>query len=114
MAQQPLTRLTYASTANFDINSGSGNIDLEIGRILRACKINNPRQGIGGVLHYGYGYFFQGIEGPRDAVNTLYDRIAADERHRELKVLGVRDTETRFFPDWSMKYVPVVVHIDDV
>jgi hypothetical protein len=107
MAQQPLTRLTYASTANFDTTSGTGNIDLEIGRILRACKINNPKQGIGGVLHYGYGYFFQGIEGPRDAVNSLYDRIAADGRHRDLQVLSVRQTETRFFPDWSMKYVPL-------
>jgi hypothetical protein len=107
MANQPLSRLTYASTANFDTNSGSGNIDLEIGRILRACKINNPKQGIGGVLHYGYGYFFQGIEGPRDAVNRLYERITADDRHRDLQVLSTHDTETRFFPDWSMKYVPL-------
>lgn len=38
---------------------GGSAIDPEIARILRACKVDNLRLEVGGVLQYGEGYFLQ-------------------------------------------------------
>ena len=114
MSDQALTRLTYASTASFDQDAGPQSIDLEIGRILRKCKINNPKREIGGVLHYGHGYFFQVLEGPRSTITALLQTIMADPRHRDVHVLTTRDTDRRRFPDWSMKYVPLEQEVEQL
>ena len=99
-----LTRLTYASTATFESNQ-SGGVEIEVARILAASRRNNRDLQVGGVLHYGQGYFFQALEGERETVDELYKRITQDPRHRDVKVLSYSDVEERFFADWSMKYV---------
>lgn len=114
MAEQELVRLTYASTAQFEQDAGRQSVDLEIGRILRACKINNPKREIGGVLHYGYGYFFQALEGERAAVEALYEKIAQDGRHGAVQILDIQPIDRRYFPDWSMKYVPLERDVDQL
>ncbi len=114
MTDNDLIRLTYASTSAFQEKGGGTAIDPEVGRILRACKINNPKREIGGVLHYGYGYFFQVLEGPRDQVEELYQRIAQDARHKNVTTLEKQDIRQRSFPDWSMKYVPLEKDVERV
>jgi hypothetical protein len=101
-----VVRLTYASTATFQ-SDRSGGIEVEVARILAASRRNNKAKHIGGVLHYGEGYFFQALEGERDSVNELYTRIGEDPRHRDVKVLTFEDVDKRYFADWSMKYVPL-------
>jgi len=114
MTNNDLIRLTYASTSAFQEQGGGTAIDPEVGRILRACKINNPKREIGGVLHYGYGYFFQVLEGPRDQVEELYQKIAEDERHQDVTTLEKHSLSSRSFPDWSMKYVPLEKDVERV
>ena len=101
-----LVRLVYASRATFDL-SDPGIVEPQVGRILMQSRRNNPRQAIGGVLHFGDGRFFQCLEGDRDAVNGLYNRIARDERHTDVQILSANGVEHRYFPNWSMKYVPI-------
>lgn len=101
-----VVRLTYASAATFESNP-SGGIEVEVARILAASRRNNRAREIGGVLHYGDGYFFQALEGERESVEELYNRIAEDPRHADIKVLSYIDVDERMFPDWSMKYVPL-------
>lgn len=102
-----LLRLTYASTAAFEpVHQGPG-IEVSVARILMQSRRNNPKRRIGGVLHYGDGSFFQCLEGPRDAVNTTYQIIAADPRHRDVQLLSAHSPSERIFGRWSMKYVPV-------
>lgn len=101
-----LIRLTYASTATFESNK-SGGIEVEVARILSASRRNNQAKQVGGVLHYGEGYFFQALEGDRATVEALYNHIAADPRHRDVQVLSSTTVNERLFEDWSMKYVPL-------
>ncbi len=114
MTSDNLYRLTYASTSTFKERGGGTAIDPEVSRILRACKNNNPRREVGGVLHYGHGYFFQVLEGPEQAVRELYEAIAQDERHQNVRTLDARAVNERRFPDWSMKYVPLETELNQV
>lgn len=102
-----LLRLTYASTAEFEPVYNSPGIEVSVARILMQSRRNNPKRRIGGVLHYGDGYFFQCLEGPRDQVNDVYQVIAADPRHRDVQLLSALTPDERAFGNWSMKYVPV-------
>ena len=101
-----LVRLIYASRATFD-STDPGVVEPQVGRILMQSRSNNPRRAIGGVLHFGDGRFFQCLEGDRDAVNELYNHIARDDRHTDVQILSAGGIENRYFPNWSMKYVPI-------
>ena len=109
-----LIRLVYASRANFQPASGGSGIEPTVARILLQSRRNNPRQEIGGVLYYGNGYFFQCLEGRRDLVNALSQKIMRDERHRDFQILKVNPVETRLFSDWSMKYIPLEASVDEL
>lgn len=106
MSAEELTRLSYASTSSWRGQGGGTASDREIPRILQACRKNNPEIQVGGVLHYGDGYFFQVLEGPAAAVDHIYGKIAKDLRHTNVKTLERASINSRRFPDWSMKYVP--------
>ena len=69
---------------------------------LPAIRANNARLDISGILLFSDGTFLQVLEGEKDAVQGLYDRIARDDRHHGTKVLLTRETPRRSFPDWSM------------
>lgn len=73
--------------------------------ILAACKENNPKRLITGVLFYGQGRFIQCLEGPRSEVNELYLQIASDDRHRHCELYLFQDAKQRLFAEWSMGYV---------
>ena len=103
---QPLVRLTYASTATFQSDI-KGGIESEVARVLLQSRRNNPKANLGGVLHFGNGYFFQCLEGPRDQVNRVYQKISQDTRHRNVQVLSTQSVDQRLFSDWSMKYLPL-------
>ncbi|PWG62807.1 BLUF domain-containing protein [Spiribacter halobius] len=106
MAAEELVRLNYASTATFE-PSVQGGVEVEVARILKQSRRNNRELAVGGVLHYGNGYFFQCLEGERDAVQKLYERISRDPRHRDVKTLTFSPVGERLFGDWSMKYLPI-------
>lgn len=110
---QPLIRLTYASTATFKSDE-KGGIEFEVARILLKSRHNNPKAGVGGVLHYGNGYFFQCLEGTRDQVNSVYQKIGKDDRHTNVQVLSSQSIERRMFSDWSMKYLPVEENLNKI
>jgi hypothetical protein len=58
--------------------------------------------GITGCLIYQDGFFMQMLEGPRDAVFTLCEKIKTDPRHRDLAIVIEAPTRRRIFVDWSM------------
>ena len=106
MSNEALVRLTYASTATFEPNE-SGGIEVAVGQVLAESRRNNKKRQIGGVLHYGNGYFFQCLEGERQAVEDCFRRISGDKRHRDVRRLSSVKVNERMFPHWSMKYLPV-------
>ncbi|MDP1734848.1 MAG: EAL domain-containing protein [Sulfuritalea sp.] len=62
----------------------------------------NRSTGISGYLVYQDGYFMQMLEGPRDTLLALMDRIRADPRHRDVRVVIEGPAQRRVFQDWGM------------
>lgn len=108
MKDHILSRLFYASTATEHYSP------LEIGNILEACRRNNPALDVTGMLFFGNGYFLQCLEGPRANVNTIYHKILRDQRHADIHILEFKEIATRYFADWTMKYVRSAVVIEKI
>jgi hypothetical protein len=99
MSEKFLTRLYYASTATEKYSP------MEIGNILEACRKNNPPLDVTGMLFLGNRYFLQCLEGPREGLNILYQKLIHDERHTNVQLLEVKEVGSRYFDEWSMKYL---------
>ena len=77
----------------------------DISRILASSQLYNGAHAITGMLCHGGNRFIQYLEGEREAVNELYARIMADDRHKKLMLLEYRAIRQRLFKDWSMGFV---------
>ena len=67
---------------------------------------SNPENGITGLLVFGSGIFFQWLEGPRDNVMSLMERLKTDPRHENVVALTeTEEVRERLFPDWDMELV---------
>ncbi len=91
-----LVRLMYASRA-VDLVA-----EAELVTILQQSKKNNPGVGVTGVLCFSAGIFLQVLEGGRNAVSALYNKIAADARHKDVVILRYEEIDERSFGSWSM------------
>jgi len=96
-----LVRLLYASRASDSVNAD------ELAAILKKSKEYNLTVGVTGVLCFCFNahVFLQVLEGGRDAVSALYNRIAQDRRHREVVLLSYEEIGERHFSSWSMGQV---------
>ena len=103
-----IVRLIYASK----IKTGYGPNDVL--KIVEVSEQNNQKSGITGALCFGPRYFLQCLEGPRDAVNKLYNTIVVDERHTDVELLYYADVDERVFGDWSMGYVLAEKKINEI
>jgi hypothetical protein len=101
-----LIRLVYASRSVVEPSAHHQGMDPGIARILAKSRKNNARLDVVGGLLFGDGYFLQCLEGDASVVQTLYNRIETDSRHRDVTVLLQSSIGTRTFGAWSMKYVP--------
>ncbi len=93
-----LVRLLYASRA-----AGANSTSIE--SILEASRKHNPARGITGILCHGGEVYMQVLEGGREQVNVLYNRIAADPRHVQVTLLHYEEVTERRFAGWTMGLV---------
>ena len=70
--------------------------------ILVQARRNNRRDGITGALVCREDLYLQLIEGPADAIDRLYAKIGADDRHCDLRLLLAETVDQRIFPEWDM------------
>jgi len=93
-----LVRLLYASRATQEID------DALVASILKHSQVHNQEHGITGLLcTYSPGnVFIQVIEGGRAAVNSLYNAIVQDPRHRDVTLLDYAEVSERRFAAWRM------------
>ena len=94
-----LVRLLYASRAAEAVTQEL------IEAILQSSRKHNPALGITGVLCYGGDVYMQVLEGGREAVNELYNKIVRDERHRDIALLHYQEVAERKFAGWTMGQV---------
>lgn len=76
----------------------------DIADILQTSRKNNPFNAVTGILVYKNPEFLQFLEGPEDAVKSLYDRIERDGRHEAVKIINQGEIEERVFPGWDMGF----------
>src|SRR5512138_1309896 len=91
-----LVRLIYASRATQPMNADA------LTQLTRAARTSNAAAGITGVLVFSDGVFLQLLEGGRNAVSALYNRIAADKRHHDVVLMAYDEVQERRFAGWSM------------
>ena len=94
-----LVRLLYASHTVEPVHDGL------IDAILQQARRNNPELGVTGVLCHGGDVFLQVLEGGREPVNALYNRIVCDRRHRDVTLLNYHEILERRFAGWTMGQV---------
>jgi len=95
-----LYNLVYCSKA------AAGVDDAAVARIIEVSKRWNPEQGITGLLVFGSGIFFQWLEGPRDNVTALMNKLKTDSRHESIVMFNENEeARERLFPEWDMELV---------
>jgi hypothetical protein len=93
-----LIRLIYVSTAQDGVDLN------EFKRILQQAQANNDRRDLTGMLAFNSKIFLQALEGDRDQVNDLYNRITRDPRHRAVTILSCKEIQERHWFNWSMGF----------
>ncbi len=96
-----LVRLLYASRPVAPINASV------VDSILEQSRVKNPSRGITGILCYGEDLFLQVLEGGRDEVCELYNTIAGDARHLNVRLLSYDEIPERRFGGWTMGQVNI-------
>jgi len=96
-----ITSLTYTSLARLDLQAS----DLE--NIHRAARELNALDGITGLLVFNGTHFLQIVEGAREAIDDLLERLRRDPRHTGLEVRDRHRIGQRSCPDWAMELVRV-------
>ncbi len=76
----------------------------DLTELLAVARENNGRLGISGMLLYDAGSFIQVLEGERDAVEALFDKIERDPRHTGTRILARGEIDERAFGDWTMGF----------
>ena len=76
----------------------------ELPRIVSVSRVRNATAGITGVLLFTGLDFAQLIEGDPQAVRHLWQRIVADDRHRDPLALIDERSPERWFRDWRVGY----------
>jgi blue light- and temperature-responsive anti-repressor len=95
------TILVYKSRVHTDMSPS------DLYQLVKAASLKNAARDISGVLLFDGDYFFQYLEGPSDAIKSLYEIIVRDKRHRHVVKLMEDHSPTRRFGVWSMHAIDV-------
>lgn len=92
--------ITFASTASVEFSEQDFAVQ------LASMKSRNENLAITGLLIYRSGRFIHVLEGPDEAVRTLYASYLADPRHRDTQLLADNSITERNFTSWTVNYQP--------
>lgn len=98
-----LFRLLYVSETRLDGDIAQAAQEIE--RILATSRRNNAAFGITGALIFNCGFFAQVLEGPRGAVEQIFQTIRHDPRHAKIQVMSAGEVDSRTFPNWAMAFI---------
>ena len=96
-ARDTLWELAYYSSASFPHRPR------DLARLVRSAGIRNRSLGVTGMLVYWNQSFFQVLEGPKPAVESVFvDFIVTSKQHSGIIQAHAGTVEDRSFRDWSM------------
>lgn len=91
-------RIIYLSTTNTDLNKD------EINNLLYKSNQYNVKHKITGILLYIDFDFIQVLEGSKEDVHFLFEKIKRDNRHRGIICVIDESIKKRQFSAWSMGF----------
>lgn len=105
-----LYHLAYISKSA--LGNHTKHLTWELEGILDAAKYNNPKLAVTGALLYSGGYFCQLLEGPKNNLEQLFEKILGDDRHSDITVLFFDPApgRQRIFGKWAMAFAGIEDH----
>ncbi len=104
MPVEQLSRLIYRSISKIG-EADTLERSRQLRQILASARTYNQQHDITGMWFFNGSRFGQVLEGPRDAINKVMERVASDRRHDAIDLVRVEFIEARVFGDWSMALV---------
>lgn len=90
-------QLLYVSFASDEVN------EVDIHEIVSKSQKRNLHRGITGAVLYADGVFLQLIEGKKEDVLSLFERIRNDSRHHNISIVLEKDGQIRLKPKAAMQ-----------
>ena len=81
----------------------------ELLQIHTTAQDNNATIDVTGSLFYNGGWFLQVLEGPKDTLTRLYNKIEKDPRHKNSRIIYDEPAKFRTFTRWTMN----MTNLDD-
>lgn len=94
-----VSRLIYGSRAQVDFTG------MDLIELRNIARQRNSEKNITGILHYDDGLFYQYLEGRRQDLDELFEKISKDERHQIVNAFYFDDCVEAIFPNWSMELI---------
>lgn len=91
-------QLIYTSSAMSSLD------DFALREIAQNSNYYNQQIGVTGLLLFHEGSILQVLEGDKESVTELYEKVKRDPRHTGCMTLSTRTAERREFSDWFMGY----------
>lgn len=104
-----VARLMYVSQSNI-----RGSIYAEVQRIRASAVRHNEPAGVATALLYQSGWFAQWKEGPGEALLRIMDRVEADPRHRNMRIVHSSRGPRLLAGPWSTAIVQCDETPDDM
>ncbi|MEM9060679.1 MAG: ATP-binding protein [Pseudomonadota bacterium] len=101
-----LWRLVYTSKAVYSLS------DAALARLRSQSAKNNGKLGVTGALAYSDGRIAQVLEGPRDMLERLTERIRTDPRHTDFEIVAFEATHRRAYNEWRMNRIPASLKVE--
>ena len=93
-----LIELTYVS------EPAQGMSFLGLMRLLYHSYLRNLKLEITGALIFENNQFGQVIEGPEDVIESLWEKIQKDDRHKNIRLIERKSIDSRSFQKWTMVF----------
>jgi hypothetical protein len=93
-----MIELVYYSISNTEITSEI------LSDILITSRDFNSKNNVTGCLLYHNKVFLQLLEGEKETVENLFEKIKEDKRHSNIILVVKEGVNKRLFTDWSMAF----------
>lgn len=91
--------ISYVSSVNPNLK------EEDIQKVLKYTRNWNNDHDITGILLFSDGNFFQVLEGEKDILKSLLERIIKDERHYNVMVIFEKEVSETNFDDYQSDFI---------
>lgn len=95
--QTDLYRLIYVSDQTPEV-------PCDAARIADDSKVFNAKHGVTGALWFDGEHFLQLLEGGKEELNTVLQRILNSRYHQDIDIICFQKSAERIYGDWAMSY----------